>query len=78
MSIPPKAHVYKSGVTHCAECGHHIEASWHYVKGATHHALRHQIIETCATVAQCSACVDGPLGTIEGQIARAIRALKDA
>ena len=41
MSEAPKAHVYEPTTQdgHCAECGHHLEASWHYVKGADHSSL---------------------------------------
>jgi hypothetical protein len=36
MSEAPKPHVYEPTTAdgHCAECGHNIVASWHYVTGA--------------------------------------------
>jgi hypothetical protein len=55
MSEAPKPHVYEPTTAdgHCAECGHNIVASWHYVKGADYAALRQRHAEaeaqTCAT-----------------------------
>jgi hypothetical protein len=42
MSEAPKPHVYEPTTAdgHCAECGHNIVASWHYVKGADYAVLR--------------------------------------
>ena len=41
MSECPKNHTYEHWREdgHCAECGHHISASWHYVTGADYDAL---------------------------------------
>ena len=36
MAERPKPHVFEDsgqGTRHCADCGHHLEASWHWVMG---------------------------------------------
>jgi len=46
MSEAPKAHVFEDsgqGTRHCAECGHHLEATWHFAKGSEHSALLDEV-----------------------------------
>ena len=46
MSESPKNHVFLPEAgdhDRCCDCGHHISASWHYVKGSDHLKLREQV-----------------------------------
>ena len=57
MSEAPKAHVFEDsgqGTRHCAECGHHLEATWHFAKGSEHSALLDEVERVRAEPCACA------------------------